>query len=71
MVDACIEAIGAPRVAVRLSPFNAFLDCVDANPLETYTYVMQQLDKRGLAYVSLVEPRVKFGIRDLEGEVRI
>lgn len=69
VIDAVVETVGASRVAVRLSPYNAFLDCVDGDPLETYTYVLGKLKGRGLAYISMVEPRVKYGNREVEGEL--
>ncbi len=43
------------RIGVRVSPWGAFLDCSDSNDAALYTYVCEQLRKRDLAYLSVVE----------------
>jgi N-ethylmaleimide reductase len=43
------------RIGVRLSPWGAFLDCSDSDDAMLYTYVCEQLGKRDLAYLSVVE----------------
>lgn len=58
VVDAVFSVWGKNRVGVRLSPYGSFLDMGDSNPIALFTYVLQQLSARGLAYVHLVEPRV-------------
>ena len=58
VVDAVVEVYGKGRVGVRLSPFGKFLDMGDSNPIVLFSYVLQQLSNRGIAYVHLVEPRV-------------
>ena len=57
-VDACVAVWGKDRVGVRLSPYGKFLDMGDSDPIALFTYVLQQLSKRGIAYAHLVEPRV-------------
>ncbi len=37
VVDAVVQAVGADRVGLRLSPFSTFLDAVDDTPFTTYT----------------------------------
>lgn len=56
LVDAVAGAIGAGRVGVRLSPFNAFNDLA-ANfdgEREEYLALVDELAARGLAYLSLI-----------------
>ncbi|KAI8475127.1 MAG: putative 12-oxophytodienoic acid reductase [Monoraphidium minutum] len=65
VVDAVTAAVGAGKVGIRLSPFNKFLDCVEPDPYGTYGYVVKGLNKYGLAYVHMVEPRV-LGNADVE-----
>lgn len=65
VMDAVTEAVGASRVGIRLSPFNKFLDCVEPDPLGTYGHIVKELNKYGLAYVHMVEPRV-LGNMDVE-----
>jgi N-ethylmaleimide reductase len=56
VTDAAIQAIGRARVGIRLSPFGVFNDMPAYPQLETvYTYLAQQLNARGLAYVHLVD----------------
>ena len=66
-IDACIAAVGADRVAIRLSPYSEFQGSLGANaeinPVVTWGYVLSELERRAkqgdrLAYISIVEPRV-------------
>lgn len=57
VVDAVIAEIGdGGRVGVRISPMGTFNDVNDANPLETFTYLLECLNARGLAYVHVNKP---------------
>ena len=72
LLDATIDAIGADKVALRLSPY---AECAGSegiyakiNPMVTCGYVLSELERRArnnkrIAYVSVVEPRVS-GIFD-------
>ena len=56
LVDAVVGAVGAGRVGVRVSPFNAFNDLA-ANfegEREEYLALVDALAERGLAYLSLI-----------------
>lgn len=56
VADAAIEAVGRDRVGIRLSPFGVFNDMPPYDAMEAdYTYLAQQLDARGLAYIHLVD----------------
>jgi len=55
-IDALIEVYGAKRVGIKLSPVGRYQDMYDSNPLATYSYLLKQLESRGIAYVQLVEP---------------
>lgn len=57
IVDASIEVFGSNRVGVRLSPYGTFNDMKDSNPMALFTYVLEQLNKRKIAYVHMIEPR--------------
>jgi len=50
IVEAVTAAIGPDRVGVRLSPFGQYGGIRDSNPLELFTFVIQELDKRGITY---------------------
>jgi N-ethylmaleimide reductase len=55
VVDAVVAELGPGRVGVRLSPFGSYGD-IPKDPLveETFLYVVEQLGRRGVAYVHLV-----------------
>lgn len=57
VVDATIAAAGdAGRVGLRISPLGSFNDVNDADPLETYSYLLSELNSRKLAYVHVNKP---------------
>ena len=54
--DAVIAAIGKDKVGIRLSPFGIFNDMPLYDAMEAdYTWLAQQLNARGLAYIHLVD----------------
>ncbi|MBZ9896190.1 alkene reductase [Mesorhizobium sp. BR1-1-6] len=55
VVDAVVAEFGAGRVGVRLSPFGKY-GSMPADPLveETFLYIVEQLGRRGVAYVHLL-----------------
>jgi N-ethylmaleimide reductase len=58
VLDQIIEVWGKGRVGVRLSPYGKFSDMGDSNPVALFSYVLEQLSRREIAYAHLVEPRV-------------
>lgn len=60
VVDAVINVWGKDRVGVRVSPYNAFNGMKDSDPIKLFTYVLGELDSRGVAFVHIVEPRSSF-----------
>ena len=57
VVDAVTSVWGKARVGVRLSPYGTFNDMSDSDPVALFTYVLEQLSARGIAYVHVIEPR--------------
>ncbi|WP_413577966.1 alkene reductase [Bdellovibrio sp. HCB290] len=55
VTDAAISVWGPERVSVRLSPRNPYNGMSDSNPEETYLYVVEQLEKRKLGILHLME----------------
>lgn len=55
VVDAALEVLGADRVGVRLSPHFRMDGSADSNPPETYRYVAEKLNERGIAFIHLTE----------------
>ncbi len=50
VVSACISIWGSDRVGIRLSPGGVFNDMSDANPAETFGYLLRELSKLEIAY---------------------
>ena len=57
VVDAVIAEVGGDRVGIRISPFGGFLDADDDHPYALHVYLLEELNKRDLAYVHFIEPR--------------
>ncbi|KAK6217044.1 NADH-flavin oxidoreductase/NADH oxidase [Colletotrichum tabaci] len=57
VLDAVIAAIGASRVSIRMSPWGTVWVPLDADPIANYRYVLSEVEKRGVAYVCLTQPR--------------
>ncbi|WP_454703363.1 alkene reductase [Agrobacterium leguminum] len=55
VVDAVAEEIGAGRTGIRLSPVTPANDIFEADPQPLYNYVAEQLSKRNLAFIHVVE----------------
>lgn len=64
VVDAVSEEVGANRVGVRLTPMGRFMGMEDSAPEETFGYIARQLDRRGIAYLHLVEPVIVGTVKD-------
>ena len=59
VVDATAEVWGKGRVGVRLSPNSTYNSMFDSDPEATFGYVAARLNRYGLAYLHVIEPRVK------------
>jgi N-ethylmaleimide reductase len=55
VVDAVSAAVGVERTGVRISPQNAQNDIADSDPQALFDYVAEQLSKKGLAYLHVIE----------------
>ncbi|MCZ4428439.1 alkene reductase [Agrobacterium sp. SOY23] len=55
VVDAVAEEIGAGRTGIRLSPVTPANDIFEADPQPLYNYVVEELGKRNLAFIHVVE----------------
>jgi N-ethylmaleimide reductase len=55
VTEAVVGVWGTQRVGVRLSPSGTFNDMHDSNPLETFGYATEALNRFGLAYLHIVE----------------
>ncbi|QKD56859.2 NADH:flavin oxidoreductase NADH oxidase family protein [Fusarium oxysporum Fo47] len=57
VVKAIVAAIGAEKVAIRLSPYVGFHEAIESDIYELYTYLVGELKKMDVkfAYLSLIE----------------
>ncbi len=58
IVQASISACGADRVSVRLAPGGTWNGMSDSNPSALFSYLAEHLNRLGLAWLHLIEPRI-------------
>lgn len=59
VLEAVSALRGADRIGVRLSPSGEWNDMVDSDPMAMFSRVGELLDQFGLAYLHVIEPRIK------------
>lgn len=59
VTQAAISVWGADRVGVRIAPSGTYGSMSDSNPPATFGYVAEMLDRLGIAYLHVIEPRIK------------
>lgn len=65
VAKAVVDAVGAERTAIRLSPFSKFQAMKMADPIPQFTYLAKGLKELKLAYLHVVEARIS-GNADVE-----
>jgi N-ethylmaleimide reductase len=58
VAKAVIDVWGADRVGYRISPNGTFNSMSDTNPVQTFSYLTEQLSKLGIVYLHVVDPVV-------------
>jgi N-ethylmaleimide reductase len=71
VVEALASVFGGDRVAVRIGPNGKWNGMSDSDPQALFGYVAEQLNQFGLAYLHIIEPRVKGNIVIAEGQAPI
>lgn len=71
VVEALASVFGGDRVAVRIGPNGQWNGMSDSDPQALFGYVAEQLNRFGLAYLHIIEPRVKGNIVIAEGQAPI
>ncbi|KAL1355532.1 hypothetical protein AAHE18_05G120600 [Arachis hypogaea] len=59
VVEAVVNEVGAERVGIRLSPYAEYAESGDSNPEALGLYMVNSLNKYGILYCHMVEPRMK------------
>lgn len=57
-IEAIVQEIGSNKTGIKLSPSNFNYGTFDSNPIETYNYLIENLNKYDLAYLHLQEPLI-------------
>lgn len=65
VAEGVIEAVGAHRVGVRISPLAMYNDVRDPEPADTFAAVAKMLDELGVAYVHLADTNAWAGKPDM------
>src|SRR5467141_1098956 len=71
VVEAMVSVWGGNRVAVRIAPSGTWNGVSDSNPIALFDYVAKQLNHFGLAYLHIIEPRIKGNVLVAEGQGHI
>lgn len=61
VATAVVNAVGAERTGIRLSPWSTFQGMRMANPVPQFTHIINNLKPLNLAYLHLVESRIEDG----------
>jgi N-ethylmaleimide reductase len=71
IVEALVSVWGGDRVAVRIAPGGTWNAMHDSDPKALYGYLVGQLNRFGLAYINIIEPRVKGNVVIAEGQAPV
>ncbi|KAI1445005.1 NADH:flavin oxidoreductase/NADH oxidase family protein [Annulohypoxylon stygium] len=71
VTSAIVEAIGADKVGIRLSPWSKFQGMRMKDPIPQFTYVINGLKKLKLAYLHVVQSYVEESDADIESSKQI
>jgi N-ethylmaleimide reductase len=64
VTQAAVSVRGADRVGVRIVPRGTYGSMSDSDPAATFGYLTTQLDRLGIAYLRVADPRIK-GIEEV------
>jgi N-ethylmaleimide reductase len=56
VLDAVVGVWGPARVGYRVSPNGAFNSMSDSDPARTFSHLVEQINRRGIAYLHVVDP---------------
>ena len=68
VVETLTSVWGGDRVAVPLGPAGTWNAMADSDPWPLFEYAAEQLNQFGLAYLHLIEPRIKGNVQIAEGQ---
>lgn len=68
VTQALISVWGSDRVAVRIAPSGTYNSMADSDPRALFQYVARSLNDLNLAYLHVIEPRIKGGELIVHGQ---
>ncbi|RZC46874.1 hypothetical protein C5167_039836 [Papaver somniferum] len=68
VVKGIVEEVGADKVGVRLSPFDDYMETSDSNPQALGVFMAESLNKFGISYLHVIEPRMDVPMADSQQE---
>jgi len=71
VTEAVVGVWGEGRVGVRLGPSGRWASMSDSDPEKTFGYVAEQMNRFGLAYLHIIEPRIVGAEAPVEGEAAV
>jgi N-ethylmaleimide reductase len=71
VVEAMASVRGGNSVAVRIGPGGTWNSMSDSKPTELFDYVAEQMNRFGLAYLHIIEPRIKGNVLIAEGQAPV
>lgn len=71
VVEALVSVWGGNRVAVRIAPGGRWNGMSDSDPEALFDHVAQESNQFGVAYVQIIEPRVRRNVVIAEGRYAI
>ncbi len=71
VVEALASVWGGNRVAVRIAPGGRWNGMSDSDPATLFDYVAKELNRFGLAYLHIIEPRVRGNVVIAESQYAI
>ncbi len=71
IVEAMVPAFGADRTAVRIGPNGRWNAMGDSDPRALFDHVAHALNRYGLAYLHIIEPRVLGNVVEAHGQAPV
>jgi N-ethylmaleimide reductase len=71
IVEAMTSVFGGDRTAVRIGPNGRWNAMGDSDPRALFDHVVRELNRFGLAYLHIIEPRVKGNVVVAEGQAPV
>jgi len=55
LIDLALKEFESHQIGIKISPTSRYNDLSDSNPLETFTLLIKELDKRNIGFVEIIE----------------